>query len=61
MVEGVIRRASDPEGTITMARTLLESVCKHILNDASVQYDDSADINKLYRQTAEQLNLAPSQ
>lgn len=55
------RRASDPEGAITMARTLLESVCKHILDDASVQYDDSADINKLYRQTAEQLNLAPSQ
>ncbi len=55
------RRASDPEGAITMARTLLEAVCKHILDDASVQYDDSADINKLYRQTAEQLNLAPSQ
>lgn len=55
------RRASDPEGAITMARTLLEAVCKHILDDSSVQYDDSADINKLYRQTAEQLNLAPSQ
>lgn len=55
------RRASDPEGAITIARTLLESVCKHILDDASVLYDDGADINKLYRQTAEQLNLAPSQ
>ena len=55
------RRASDPEGAITMARTLLESVCKHVLDEASIRYDDSADINKLYRQTAEQLNLAPSQ
>ncbi len=55
------RRASDPEGAITMARTLLESVCKHILEEASVQYDDSPDLTKLYRQTAEQLQLAPSQ
>ena len=55
------RRASDPEGAITIARTLLESVCKHILEDASVTYDDSPDITKLYRQTAEHLNLAPSQ
>lgn len=55
------RRASDPEGAITAARTLLESVCKHILEEAKVLYDDSPDINKLYRQTAEHLNLAPSQ
>ncbi|MBL8310571.1 MAG: abortive infection family protein [Burkholderiales bacterium] len=55
------RRSSDAEGAITMARTLLESVCKHILDAANVRYDDSADIGKLYRQTAEQLKLAPSQ
>ena len=55
------RRASDPEGAITMARTLLESVCKHILEEAASPYDDSPDMNKLYRQTSERLNLAPSQ
>ena len=55
------RRASDPEGAITMARTLLESVCKHILDESGASYDDSPDINKLYRQTAEMLNIAPSQ
>ncbi len=55
------RRASDPEGAITIARTLLESVCKHILEEAASPYDDSPDMNKLYRQTAERLNLAPSQ
>jgi hypothetical protein len=55
------RRALDPEGAITMARTLLESVCKHILEDAGVAYDESPDISKLYKQTAEHLNLAPSQ
>ena len=55
------RRASDAEGAITMARTLLESVCKHILEDAHVSYEDSPDITKLYKQTAEYLKLAPSQ
>lgn len=55
------RRSSDPEGAITMARTLLESVCKHILEEAHAKYDDSPDISKLYKQTAEQLNVAPTQ
>lgn len=55
------RRDSDAEGAITMARTVLETVCKHILDEAKVVYDDGADLNKLYRQTAEHLTLAPSQ
>lgn len=55
------RRGSDPEGAITTARTLLESVCKHILDVAGVIYDDSADLPKLYTLTAKQLNLSPSQ
>jgi hypothetical protein len=55
------RRASDPEGAITMARTLLESVCKHILEEAGAVTEDAPDISKLYRQTAERLQLAPSQ
>lgn len=55
------RRASDPEGAITSARTLLESVCKHILDVSGASYEDSADMNKLYRLTAEQLNIAPNQ
>lgn len=55
------RRDSDPEGAITSARTLVESVCKHILDEAKVSYEDTADLPKLYRLTAEELNLAPSQ
>jgi uncharacterized protein YfkK (UPF0435 family) len=55
------RRATDSEGAITTARTLLESVCKHILDAASVTYEDSADLPKLYTLTAKQLNLSPSQ
>lgn len=55
------RRVSDPEGAITVARTLLESVCKQILDDHDITHDDNPDMNKLYRLTAEQLRLAPSQ
>jgi len=55
------RRVSDPEGAITSARTLIESVCKHILDAAGVEYDDAADLPKLYKLTAETLKLAPSQ
>jgi hypothetical protein len=54
------RRASDPEGAITSARTLLEAVCKHILDASGTPYDDAADMNTLYRLTAKQLKLAPT-
>lgn len=54
------RRATDPEGAITSARTLLEAVCKHLLDECGVTYDDKDDLPKLYRKTAELLNLAPS-
>jgi hypothetical protein len=55
------RRRHDPEGAITAARTMLETVCKHILDDAGVTYNDHADLPRLWFLTAEQLNLAPSQ
>ena len=55
------RRTSNLDGAITLARTLIESVCKHILDDLGVEHDTAADLPKLYRLTSEQLNLAPSQ
>jgi len=55
------RRTADPEGAITAARMLLETVCKHILDDARVPYPDNADLPKLWDIAAEQLNLAPRQ
>jgi len=55
------RRRSDPEGAITMARTLLETVCKHILEDLDVGYGNKEDLPKLYNKTANALNLAPAQ
>jgi len=55
------RRSTDAEGAITSARTLIEFVCKHILDEAKAQYNDAVDLPKLYQQTAKLLNLAPSQ
>jgi hypothetical protein len=55
------RRTSDPDGAITSARTLLETVCKHILDDLGQEYDAGVDLPALYKATAEVLQLAPSQ
>lgn len=55
------RRTADPEGAITAARTLIETVCKHILDDAAIPYPGDADVAKLWALTAEQLQLAPHQ
>lgn len=54
------RRQGDPEGAITAARTLLETVCMRILDEAGETYGNN-DLPKLYAKTARVLNLAPSQ
>ena len=59
--KALARRTRDPEGAITAARTLLEEVCKHILDDANEAYDDKSDLPKLYSQASKLLQLAPSQ
>lgn len=55
------RRLVDPEGAITAARTLIETVCKHILDESGEEYDFKEDLPKLYSRTSKKLNLAPSQ
>lgn len=58
----VERVALDPEGAITAARSLLESVCKHILAQRNQEVDaDALDLPQLYDSTAKELGLAPSQ
>lgn len=59
--KAVERRDIDPEGAITVARTLLESVCKRILDNLQIEYSDSIELPKLYRTTATALTLAPDQ
>jgi Abortive infection C-terminus len=55
------RRHADPEGAITSARTLLETVCKRVLDETGTEYNDNDDLPALYRAVALKLNLAPSQ
>jgi hypothetical protein len=55
------RRYEDPEAAITSARTLIESVCKHILDEVDEPYDDKTKLPKLYNDAAKQLNMAPEQ
>ena len=52
---------SDPSGAITATRTMLETVCKHILDEGRVEYDEGIDFPKLYGLVSQLLNLAPSQ
>lgn len=55
------RRHEDAAGAITAARTLVESTCKHILDELCISYDDINELPKLYKLTSQSLNLAPSQ
>lgn len=50
-----------PDGAITAARTLVETVCKHILDELGEEYGENTDLPKLYGLVAKGLNLAPSQ
>lgn len=59
--KAIERRSTDPEGALTMARTLLESTLKHFLDDLGETYDDGAELPKLYKQMAAHLDLSPSQ
>lgn len=53
------RRASDPEGAITVARTLIEDVCKWILEEAGETWGETDDLPALYRKLSKVLKLAP--
>ncbi len=56
------RIENDPEGAITLGRTLLESVCKHILDLRGIKYKSkNIKLHQLYRTVAEELKLAPEQ
>ncbi len=60
-VKAMDRCGSDPQGAITVARTLLESVCKHLLDACGGAYDGKDDLPKLYSLLANELKIAPNQ
>ncbi|MDA7746015.1 abortive infection family protein [Psychromonas sp.] len=56
------RKTQDPEGAITISRSILESVCKHILHAKNIEFNETnIEISELYRLTAKELNLSPDQ
>jgi len=55
------RQANDPEGAITAGRTLLETVCKHILEKKEIIYDEKIEFHQLYKLVSDCLNLSPEQ
>lgn len=59
--KALARKAYDPEGAITSSRTLVECVCKFILDQLDISYSDSLEFPKLYKLTASSLKLAPEQ
>jgi hypothetical protein len=63
-VQDAVRKAhdrivDDPEGAVTSARTLLETVYKHILDAKGIAYAAKDDLQKLHNTTAKSLKLAP--
>jgi abortive infection Abi-like protein len=57
-LEKIVR---NPDGSITAARTMLESVCKHICDERNVHYDSGWDLTRLYKAAAASMRLAPDQ
>lgn len=55
------RRVTDPEGAVTAASTLLEEVCKHIIEDSGARWETKWNVPKLYSEAAKVLKLASSQ
>jgi len=55
------RKTLDPEGAITMARTLVETTIKFILDESQIKYNDTDDLIALNKIVAKSLNLAPEQ
>lgn len=53
------RRTGDPAGAITLARTLLEDVCRWLLDDLGETASDQDDLPSLYRKLSKALKLAP--
>jgi hypothetical protein len=50
--------SSDPAGSITAARSLMEAACKHVLADFGATDESHGKLPKLYRDAAARLGLA---
>lgn len=55
------RASTDPDGAVTTARTLLESICKQVLDKYGAEYTTDASLTDLYRDAAKKLNISQDQ
>jgi hypothetical protein len=53
------RLGADPDGAITTAKSLIEGVCKQVLDGREVPYTNAADLPGLYRLVVKELELDP--
>jgi hypothetical protein len=56
----VQRRDTDPAAAITAARSLLETVCKHILDELDTVYCNRDSVGSLYVSCAQSLGVHPT-
>lgn len=52
---------TEPDRTLTLARTILESTLKYILDDLDESYNEKDELPKLYKSVADKLNFFPNQ
>jgi hypothetical protein len=53
--------AGDYDGAITNARSLVESVCKYILDEKRTEYSEDEKLPSLYKKVSRALNMDPSE
>jgi len=54
------RVSTDPDGAVTAARALIETVLKHIVEDLNIEVEkNNPDLSELYSSVASKLNLSP--
>ena len=53
------RVPNDPDGAITAARTMLESLCKVIISESGGSFTNKEDLPTLYSKAVAELDLAP--
>lgn len=54
------RKKFDPEGAITLSRTLLESVLKNIFDECSISYTKNMKIHELYKIFVANFEFSPN-
>jgi hypothetical protein len=51
----------DYDGAITNARSLVESICKYILDEKQIEYSEKEKLPSLYKKVSNALNMDPSE